>query len=41
MENIEEAKIAFGTIDNEGRIQLLPKLGKHKTSLNLFKEYNS
>ena len=40
MENIEEAKIAFGTIDNEGRIQLLPKLGKHKTSLNLFKDLN-
>ena len=40
MENIEKAKIAFGTIDNEGHIQLLPKLGKHKTSLNLFKDLN-
>ena len=33
----EKAKIAFGTVDDQGRIQLLPKLGKHKTSLSLFK----
>ena len=33
----EKAKIAFGTVDDQGKIQLLPKLGKHKTSLSLFK----
>ena len=33
----EKAKIVFGTVDEQGRIQLLPKLGKHKTSLSLLK----
>ena len=37
---IEEGKIAYGTVDNQGRIQLLPKLGNHKTSLSLFNDLN-
>ena len=36
----EMAKIAYGTIDQQGQIKLLPRLGKHKTSLSLLNELN-
>ena len=36
----EKAKFAFGTISNSGYIQLLPRLGRHKTSLDLLRDLN-
>ena len=32
--------MAFGTISNSGYIQLLPRLGRHKTSLDLLRDLN-